>query len=101
MRTSLLLACLLTLAACATGATSRIENRLYELGLSHAQAECAAGQLEERLAYEDLVEFARFTEEISTPDNGAREVFVALGRISNPEIAKAVAATSVSCALAR
>ena len=74
--------------------------RRFPLGLSRGQSECAADHLDNRLNDRELREFARFTNEIRDPET-PREVFASLERISDRDIAAAVAAAGVRCALVR
>ncbi|WOI53630.1 hypothetical protein [Parvularcula sp. LCG005] len=86
----------LALSACSTVSKFTIEDRLQELGLSASRADCMADQLERRLNDRQLRKFADFTVTL-TSKNSPFEVIDALGRISDPEIGGAVAASSVAC----
>lgn len=101
MRSVLVFIGLAALAGCATTSPkSTIEARLHDFGLSRGQSACAADHLDSRLNDRELREFARFTNEIRDPET-PREVFASLERISDRDIAAAVAAAGVRCALVR
>ncbi|RFB05834.1 hypothetical protein [Parvularcula marina] len=100
MRRILLTIASFSLVACATVSKLTIEDRLRELGMSRAQADCVADELDERLDDGRLRDVARTLDDL-TDDAGPRNVIDALGRVNDDRIARAAAQAGVSCLFVR
>jgi len=96
-----LLGAFLMVAACATVSPRlRIEDRLFELGLSQERAECLADQLDERLDRRDLRDVADFLADLNDAGS-AGGALDALLSIDNPRIVASIGRASVACAFNR
>ena len=86
------------LAACATvSPRADVESRFIDFGLTPERAACLAGELDDRLDRNDLIDVANFVGGLSAASS-AGEALDALLAIDNPRAASAIARAGISCA---
>lgn len=96
MRTLILAAGLISVAACATAARVTLRDRFEAIGLSPKMATCMVDDLDERLSDDDLRDLARYTVGLSRADTPLKAIDSLL-RIDNPRAVAAIGRAAFSC----
>ncbi len=84
------------LASCTTIASATLDNRLQAIGLPPETASCMAGDLEQNLSQDDLIDLTRYTFSVASA-SGPVEIVRSLMEIDNPRAVTAIGNAGISC----
>ena len=101
MRPIALITLVCLLAGCATTSSRfTIEKQLRNIGVDNARASCIADEMADRLSSRQLSDFADFLRSVDRQDSPG-QALDALGRMRNPDIGRAIAASGLACVITR